>query len=231
MSRPVLLVYFYLGALLLAGFPQVAAAAGNAVIHGASALNVRSGPGRDHPAFTTLKEGDRVEVEATEGSWVRIRTPDGQIGYVHKAFVVPLETEEAAAPPPEAEGEPASSGEVEAAPEEVPSEPGPGGTADRETGAPDGDVMAGQRRLERLVEGLQEDVGKLLEIARQRSDVRAAVRPTPTPTPLLVGITPVDATESGSLLGLSIIGLVAGFILGMIYGRRQERGRRTRVRF
>jgi hypothetical protein len=48
---------------------------------------------------------------------------------------------------------------------------------------------------------------------------------------MMVGITPVDASESGSLLGLSIIGLVAGFILGMIYGRRQERGRRTRVRF
>jgi hypothetical protein len=86
---------------------------------------------------------------------------------------------------------------------------------------------AGQRRLEHLVESLRADVKQLAEAMRDSGSVASA----PPATPVRVGVTTVDATESGSLLGLSIIGLVAGFILGAIYGRRQERGRRTRVRF
>jgi hypothetical protein len=222
---------FCLGALLLASLPQIAVAAGNAVIRGASSLNVRSGPGREYSSFATLQEGSTVEVEATEGSWVRIRTREGETGYVHKAFVVPLDPEEEARLPAE------SDSEVVAGTNPVETAPAAAADAARAAGSGSGsemlaanrDVLSGQQRLERLVESLQADVKRLLETNRQQGS--SLVASGPAPTPVSVGVTAVDATESGSLLGLSIVGLVAGFVLGTIYGRRQERGRRTRVRF
>jgi hypothetical protein len=91
------------------------------------------------------------------------------------------------------------------------------------------DEPSGKEPVERLVESLQAEVERLLEVTGkiQGDPVGAEA----TPTPVWGDITAVDATESGSLLGVSIVSLVAGFALGAIYGRRQERGRRTRVRF
>jgi hypothetical protein len=80
-----------------------------------------------------------------------------------------------------------------------------------------------------MVESLQAEVERLLEVTGKIQG--GPPGPQPTPTPVWGDITAVDATESGSLLGVSIVSLVAGFALGAIYGRRQERGRRTRVRF
>lgn len=210
----------------------MAEAAGQAIVRGASSLNVRSGPGREFPSLDVLKEGYTVEVEAAEGSWVQIRLPNGQSGYVHKAFLVPTEVQQPVPPV-------ATDNEAEVESGAVVSDAGDAGTrpaeptAGEEATDPDrgsatpavGDERAEEENLERLVESLQADVKRLLEVQA------SPVVPEPTPTPVWAGVTAVDATESGSLLGLSIIGLVAGFVLGTIYGRRQERGRRTRVRF
>jgi hypothetical protein len=229
MSRAVLLVQLCLGVLLLTGLPRSAAAAGSAVIRGATTLNVRSGPGREYPSFATLTEGSTVEVQATQGSWARVRTAAGEIGYVHKAFLVPLEPEEAAPPAEESGSEKVSgSEELDAVPATPVPEQAVEGEAAGERPAAPSDVLAGQQRLERLVESLRADVKQLADAVRERGSVAIS---EPAATPMRVGVTAVDATDSGSLLGLSIIGLVAGFVLGAIYGRRQERGRRTRVRF
>jgi hypothetical protein len=200
------------------------------MIRGAASLNVRSGPGREYPSFATLKEGSKVEVEATEGSWVRIRTPAGEAGYVHKAFVVPLEAEETSQPPAAGRGV-TPPGNVATGPGAKTSEEGSAVAGESEDQAQREDVLAGQRRIERLIEDVREDVKQLADLVQQKESHPGTARPTPTPTPLVVGATPAGAAENGSLLGLSIMGLVAGFVLGTIYGRRQERGRRTRVRF
>ena len=39
-------------------------------------VNVRSGPGTDHAALTTLKKGDFVKIEATQTGWLTIQWPE-----------------------------------------------------------------------------------------------------------------------------------------------------------
>ena len=38
----------------------------------ATTLNVRTGPGTDHPVLTQLKKGDTVKIEAQEGKWLKL---------------------------------------------------------------------------------------------------------------------------------------------------------------
>jgi len=52
----------------------------------ASWLNVRSGPGIQHPRTSRLQQGAQVQIVAAEGSWYQIRF-DGQTGYVYGGYV------------------------------------------------------------------------------------------------------------------------------------------------
>jgi thioredoxin 1 len=50
----------------------------------AAMVNVRSGPGTDHPALTTLKHGDVVKIEATQSGWLTIQWPESAPLWVAK---------------------------------------------------------------------------------------------------------------------------------------------------
>ncbi len=56
------------------------------VITKSSSLNVRTGPGLDHPVFTQLPNGSKVDVIGKDGDWLKIRLSD-RTGYVHSAYV------------------------------------------------------------------------------------------------------------------------------------------------
>lgn len=56
------------------------------VITKSSSLNVRTGPGLDHPVFTQLPNGSKVDVTQKDGDWLKIRL-SGRTGYVHSAYV------------------------------------------------------------------------------------------------------------------------------------------------
>lgn len=51
-----------------------------------SSLNVRTGPGLDHPVFTQLPNGSKVDVIGKDGDWLKVRLSD-RTGYVHCAYV------------------------------------------------------------------------------------------------------------------------------------------------
>jgi hypothetical protein len=51
----------------------------------------------------------------------------------------------------------------------------------------------------------------------------------PAPVPAMVE--PPATLDVGPSLALAGVGLVVGFLIGTFYGARQERNRRTRVRF
>jgi N-acetylmuramoyl-L-alanine amidase len=60
-------------------------------------LNVRSGPGLAHPAFTTLAGGQRVELIGHDntGAWIQVRLDDDRIGWASSQFLlsdVPFDT-------------------------------------------------------------------------------------------------------------------------------------------
>lgn len=51
-----------------------------------SRLNVRTGAGLDHTAFTQLPNGTTVEVVGEDGDWLKIILPE-RIGYVHSGYM------------------------------------------------------------------------------------------------------------------------------------------------
>lgn len=52
-------------------------------------IRARSGPGMDYPVVDELLRGEKVDVEAVERDWVKIRPPKGRILWVHKTLVEP----------------------------------------------------------------------------------------------------------------------------------------------
>ena len=55
-------------------------------------LNVRTGAGLDHTAFTQLPNGTTVEVAGEDGDWLKIILPE-RIGYVHSDYMTVSEAE------------------------------------------------------------------------------------------------------------------------------------------
>ena len=52
-------------------------------------LNARSGPGTEHRIVETLPSGTIVEELGRDGSWSRVRTPGGNVAFVHNGYLVP----------------------------------------------------------------------------------------------------------------------------------------------
>lgn len=55
-------------------------------------LNVRTGAGLDHTAFTQLPNGTTVEVVGEDGDWLKIILPE-RIGYVHSGYMTVSDAE------------------------------------------------------------------------------------------------------------------------------------------
>lgn len=54
-------------------------------------LNVRTGAGMEHEAFTQLANGTQVEVIGTEGDWIKVLLPERE-GYVHSDYLAVSES-------------------------------------------------------------------------------------------------------------------------------------------
>jgi Bacterial SH3 domain len=52
-----------------------------------SSANLRKGPGLDTPIVFTMKEGQAVVGYSYRGLWVRVKTEDGQGGWIHYSLV------------------------------------------------------------------------------------------------------------------------------------------------
>lgn len=60
------------------------------VVADAATLNVRSGPGQQFPAFTTIPLGQSVELLGRDrvGAWLQARLSDGRVGWISSQFVL-----------------------------------------------------------------------------------------------------------------------------------------------
>lgn len=56
-------------------------------IQGEDFVNMRSGPGMEHPPRAVLRRGDEVTVKANERGWYLVSLADGKRGYVSREFV------------------------------------------------------------------------------------------------------------------------------------------------
>lgn len=215
-----------------------------AVVTGSERVFIRRGPGTEFPAFATLTRGSAVEVQEMQGEWSRVKTASGQVGYVHSNFLaLPSEARPGAAaetprgqptPPPAPHSDAAAltalteknkalEAQLSALQDELttlknrPAEP----TTVAPTAAPaSGDaeeLRAEIKRLTAAVEGLQHQT-------------RGAAAPNEAPATTA----PVDGTERSApstALVIGALGLLVGWLAGAAYGRSQERGRRSRIRF
>ncbi len=196
----------------------VRAEAVKGVIEGAEAVNVRRAPGTESPAFAFITKGTRVTVEAIDGQWAQIVLSSGQRGYVNAAYVkLPPGAAVGPASPPTPTLEASQTASLEATPSPL-IEP---------TRSVDEELAAMRKRLAALESSVATPA------AAQATGV-----PTPTSTPGLEGLplTPVALPASpdldvGPALALAGVCLVIGFAIGTLYGQRQERRRRSRVRF
>ncbi len=231
----------------LASFAAAAWAQGNtAVVTGAEHVFIRRGPGTEFPPFATLMEGSTVEVQEMHGEWARVLTASGQSGYVKSNFLgLPGERSTASTPSgPAAVATRAPAAPTAQSPAAVAralTEENQKLTAQIEdlqqqlaalkaqaeatpTAAPtpaaavDADRLGAElARLNATVQQLQQR----LETEPPRVNV--------SPLPSLPADAPAHVVTSTTIL-LAVVGLCLGWLIGNAYGRRQERGRRPRVR-
>jgi uncharacterized protein (TIGR02594 family) len=55
----------------------------------ADSLNLRQGPGSDHPVITELDRGTRVQRLEESGGWFRIQTDNGVVGWISAKYTAP----------------------------------------------------------------------------------------------------------------------------------------------
>jgi len=187
---------------------------GTAKVSGAEVVNVRQGPGLDHPVIGVLRRGQVLDVAgaADDGQWVHVRSADID-GFVNGHFLelapTPPPTATAAARPPHSPGQtPAPTG---AAPEDLAAAPAPP-PGERGAGEIDPELHRQIDQLLSMTDAMHRDVKMLqtLQVADPPGDGISGLR---------------------SGLGLLLLGAVVGFVIGNIFGRQQERGSRNRVRF
>ncbi len=235
---PCVLLFACLGLALPGAFRvRPAAAQGStAVVTGAERLVVRRGPGKRYPPIAELSRGNTVEVLEMHGEWARVVTERGEKGYIKSTFLVlpaerhrgasaPVAETPAAASPPASEAaklqerNKALAGEVASLRQELADlqnrcESAPAPTANPAPPVPE--WHAEITRLATAVEGLE-----------RRIDARASGGDAAPATPADGGGHGVSATA----MLFAMIGILVGWLIGGTYGRKQERGRRSRIRF
>jgi len=209
---------------------DAAHAAKKATVRGAEVLNVRRAPSLDSPPFATLPKGTEVSVEKVSDGWALINLPGGHQGYA-KAVYLDLS----------AGGAVARDTPVAALTFTPALTPSPLATATSEAVAattPHGAVERELAQLRTRMAALESAVAVTPGAPAARREDAGSVPAAPaigeaTRTAVLLpsAVPPLEQQEIGPSLALAGVGLVIGFFLGAAYGRRQERNRRTRVRF
>jgi uncharacterized protein YgiM (DUF1202 family) len=232
----------YAAFLFFAATPlDVAAESKPAVVEGTSQLFIRRGPGTEFPPFATLTGGSQVQVEETHGSWARVTTASGQVGYVHTRFLTMIKAEAAQSPtiaPPAVQptrrSSPPTSKERAATKTSTPAEIDEKTPDVVEPTATPVELTADTRP--RSAAGAAASLPEeRTEIRRLADAVEALNRrfdqrlPVPNGGASSTVIEPTAGVSGGAVL-LGLLGVVVGWLLGATYQRNKERGRRSRIR-
>jgi uncharacterized protein YgiM (DUF1202 family) len=241
-------------------FAASALHAAQAEIVGIPKIYLRAGPSADEPPLAILSAGDVVDVVDIEGSWTKVHTTDGKIGYIYHRYVTPkLATEAGAAresPPttmPSAEAAhpdsfPAASAAAESVVRSTAPLEAPATVAAPE--APAGDLGAApsaerspSEELSVQVASLRAEIADLKEKVQNRqaqlaAEPGAAAVPSATDglaTPPGTATTPAapisGRDQAVGVLMIAAFSLVIGWVLGSTFGRRGSRSRGSRLRF
>lgn len=206
------------------------AAAVPAAIGGAEALNLRRGPGTEHPAFARLDRGQQVDVIKVVGSWASVRTQGGAEGWVQKQYLVFSGTPPRAEDPPPAGRTPPANraDELQQLKEEVARLTAERDALRGQVANPTPAVASAETpRTDAL--RMQADVQQLLQLTQELRQMVASQRDRGTSAGA-----PASTENDSWLLANGWVlttSLIVGVLGGMVYGRAQERRRRNRIRF
>ena len=59
----------------------------NSVVVKLHSINVRGGPGTDNPVIFVAVKGVAFKVVGTQGNWINVEHPDGDVGWLHKKLI------------------------------------------------------------------------------------------------------------------------------------------------
>ena len=217
----------WMAGLALLSTIEFAAFAGPAEISGIDKIYLRSGPGTDTAPVTVLNAGDQVNIIGGDGSWTKVETQDGKVGFVSHRYVVPRIDGGPAqvAPQPVA---PASN--VAAAPGAAPPAPSPTATE----GAAKDELSAELTGLRAEVADLKQ---KMQARGDQTSEVQApsgasvsSISPAPSDVPLAPASAPSGKEQGIGVLTVAFLSLLVGWVLGSAFARRRPRSQHPRLR-
>jgi Bacterial SH3 domain len=210
-----------------------------ATVTGADRVFVRRGPSVDFQAFSTVEKGQRVDVQGTTGDWALVKVPSGEQGYISGLYLVYLDGTPVAGnlAAPTATATAAGVAQV----------PTPAGVA---VSAAAG-LAQENAALKAKAEGLQQELDSLRkatthptpaadDIVALRAEVRRLADTTDALRSRLdspgAGAVPLafGGGEQWSTPTVVVVGAVAlllGWLIGGGLARREERNKRTRIRF
>lgn len=250
-------VGFIVAVVLMAA--EVWAASRPAVIRGPERAFLRRGPGTEFQAYATVENGESVTVDEVTGTWALVHLAGGQSGYVHAAFLfyasdnspvlVLTPTAGPAAPPTPA---PQAALPATAAPTPgrgaatpaaaAPAPPVVGaGEAPSDLAQRNAQLAAENESLRRDLEAARrndsagpssgDDVVSLRAEVRRLADVTDALRTRlDSPTSGVLPLAGEEPFGGSTLLVVGGCGLLLGWWIGGRFARREERGRRNRIR-
>ncbi|HSD11635.1 MAG TPA: SH3 domain-containing protein, partial [Candidatus Binatia bacterium] len=208
------------------------ALAGPAEISGIEKVYLRAGPGTDTAPIGVLKAGDQVNILDVQGSWTKIETQEGTVGFVYHRYIVPrLDS----TPPEAAPQVIAPQSSVAAVP------PGSGVAAPNDaTPAPSPTEEAGAAKDELSAElaSLRAEIADLKQKVQERVDETGEVQAPSggSVSSIPAGNAPAappatSAREQGiGVLAVALLSLLVGWVLGSAFGRRRSRSQRPRLR-
>jgi len=190
-------------------------------IAGIEKVYLRPSPGTDQTPITVLSAGDQVNILGIEGSWAKVETADGKVGYVYHRYVVARVD---GAPPPALPrpAAPPAPPAVAAAPGPAPPPPSPAPTAS-------------EAAVSAELAGLRAELAELKDKVQKRADRREeasglAATPFAPDAPGAAASSP--APEQGvGVLAVAFFSLLVGWVLGAAFSRRRSRSQRRRLRF
>lgn len=207
-------------------------AAGSAIraqeaeITGVDRVYLRDGPGTDRPNLGVLNAGDRVQVLGSEGSWTKVETREGKVGFVYHRYV--SEQAKAAA----ANGSP----QDVAAVEETSAAPAPASEPSAPPGAP-APIAPDDISVE--IANLRSEIADLKQKIQERSTEAYTTPPNeaaPAGSPTMGAAASVGFVarsgrdQSAGVLVVALLSLLVGWVLGSAFTRRRSRSQRSRLR-
>jgi uncharacterized protein YraI len=217
----------WLAGLALLSTSEFAAFASPAEISGIDKIYLRSGPGTDTAPVTVLTAGDPVNIIGGDGSWTKVETQDGKVGFVSHRYVVPRADGSPAqvAPQPVT---PAS--DVASAPGATPPAPSPTATDGAAKDELSAELMGLRAEVADLKQKVQARGDQTGEVQAPSGGSASSISPAPLSLPLVPASAPSGKEQGVGVLTVAFLSLLVGWVLGSAFARRRPRSQHPRLR-